>query len=277
MKNFFVRTLTGIAFVAVCLTMILINQWAFLAFLIIADIWLKIEFFRIVKHDSAKTLSFTSIFVGILLLIINFVFINFEITNKIFAIALVPIFIIFVEELFSKHENPIRNIAFSLLSLIYISLPLLLAQSLSFRVSVNNEIEFSPQILLGILVLIWVFDSMAYVVGVPFGKHRLFERVSPKKSWEGTIGASVFTLLAAFFMPYFISFITPTDWIVIAVIVIVFGTLGDLIESLFKRSISLKDSGNTLPGHGGLLDRLDSFIFVIPWVYVYFVLRELFS
>ncbi|MCK9254435.1 MAG: phosphatidate cytidylyltransferase [Bacteroidales bacterium] len=275
MNNFYKRTLTGLVFVIVCISMVLLNQWSLLAFLIIADIWLKIEFFRIVKHDKAKPISFTSIFTGVLFILINFLVINFEISSKLYVLLLIPLFFIFIEELFRNLENPIRNLAFSILSLVYISLPLALAQTISYKDLGDNQIQFLPQILLGILVLIWIFDSMSYVIGVPLGKHRLFERVSPKKSWEGAIGGSVFTLLIGFFMSYFIPNLSRFDWISITVIVIVFGSLGDLIESLFKRSISLKDSGNTLPGHGGLLDRLDSFIFVIPWVYVYFVLKEI--
>jgi len=276
LKNFYTRTLTGLVFVSVCLSMILIDRWTLLAFFVIADIWLKFEFFRIVKSDNAKALSFTSVFTGVLFILMNFAVLNYNVNPKIFALLLIPVSLIFVEELFRNIENPLRNVAYSILSLIYISLPLVLAQSLSYRVVGNNQIQFLPQILVGIFVLNWTFDSMSYVSGILFGKHKLFERISPKKTWEGSIGGTIFAVLLGYFMSYFIPELSRLDWVVISALVVVFGILGDLIESLLKRSISLKDSGHSLPGHGGLLDRFDSFIFTIPWVFVYFVIKDLF-
>ena len=132
MKNFYTRTLTGLVFVSVCLSMILIGKWTLLAFFIIADVWLKFEFFRIVKSDNAKALSFTSVFTGVLFILMNFVVLNYNVNTKIFALLLIPVSLIFVEDLFRNIDNPLRNVAYSILSLIYISLPLVLAQSLSY-------------------------------------------------------------------------------------------------------------------------------------------------
>jgi phosphatidate cytidylyltransferase len=187
--------------------------------------------------------------------------------------------LIFIEELFRKNENPLQNISVSVLSLVYISLPLvisvLLVKGNLFYYQIGSG--FNPGVLLGILILIWIFDSMAYCMGTLFGKkgkHKLFERISPKKSWEGTIGGAIFAIIAGYFICLLFPVLSRLDWLVISAIIIVFGTLGDLIESMFKRSSHIKDSGHLLPGHGGLLDRLDSFIFTVPWVFFYLLLKE---
>lgn len=279
MKPLLERSITGIVFVSITVLLILLNHWSFLAFLIIADVWLKFEFYRIVKHDESKPLSIAGFITGILAIATLFFIIEFDSEPALLWICILPAFLIFVEELFRSEKNPLRNVAYTFLSLIYITLPLIIAMLIVYGKTaglVGGIKSFQPEILIGILALIWIFDSMAYVVGVPLGRHRLYERVSPKKSWEGTIGGTVFTITAGFFMHNFISGITSVDWVVIAALVVVFGTIGDLIESQMKRSINVKDSGVTLPGHGGLLDRLDSFIFTLPWVFVYLVIKGLF-
>jgi phosphatidate cytidylyltransferase len=279
LNNFFKRTLTGSIFVAITTSLILINEWTFLAFVLIANLWLGIEFFRISSHDQTKALSFTSILTGSIALILVFLGKTYDINSSIYWLILIPALFIFIEELFLNKQNPLRNISVSFLSLIYITTPLitsiLLVYGNDFDFQIRKGGTFHPELLIGILILIWIFDSMAYCIGVPLGKHKLFVRVSPKKSWEGTIGGAIFVIIAAIFMNKFIPAISQTDWIIISALVIVFGTIGDLIESLFKRSINVKDSGETLPGHGGLLDRLDSFIFTLPWVLIYFIVKSL--
>jgi len=128
-------------------------------------------------------------------------------------------------------------------------------------------------------LLIWTNDTMAYLVGSKIGRHKLFERISPKKTWEGSIGGAIFTLTLAYFLNMFLSWIfgfdgefSRVDWIVIGLIVIIFGTLGDLIESLLKRNLAVKDTGSILPGHGGLLDRFDAFLFSFPFILSYILL-----
>ena len=130
---------------------------------------------------------------------------------------------------------------------------------------------------MGIFILIWVNDTGAYLVGVNFGKHRLFERISPKKSWEGSIGGGLATLLVAFGCAYFSQELSLILWLAVGLIVAVVGGLGDLVESLFKRSIKVKDSGSMLPGHGGILDRFDAIFIVSPVVYVFLEFVKAFS
>lgn len=277
MNNLVKRTLTGILFVSATTALILINQWTFLAFLLISNIWLNIEFLRIVKSDDSSPSSFSTIITGCFAIILAFAGYYYNLKTALYWLILVPVLFIFIEELFQDKKNPIRNISFAIMSLFYITLPLILSMQLVtgnlfyFQIAEKN---FQPELLIGVMVLIWIFDSMAYLTGVPLGKHKMFVRVSPKKSWEGTIGGAVFTIAAGFFMHHFIPVISNYDWVVIAVLAVVFGTIGDLIESLFKRSINVKDSGEFLPGHGGLLDRLDSYIFTIPWIFIYFIVRD---
>lgn len=279
MNNFIKRTITGSLFVGISTALLLINEWTFLAFVIIASVWLTIEFLRIANNDKNKPNITLTISTGVIIILVVFFGIKYDINPLAYSLLAIPIFGMFIAELFSGKETPMRNLAISFFTLIYIVVPLALSIVLvtgdNFSYQVNNN-HFQPTILLGVLILIWIYDSMAYCVGVPLGKHRLFLRVSPKKSWEGTIGGALLTIVAGYFINLLFPVLSQTDWLIITGIVVVFGSLGDLIESLFKRSIHIKDSGELLPGHGGLLDRLDSFIFTVPWVFFYLIIKEIF-
>jgi len=279
LNNFIKRTITGSLFVGISTALLLINEWTFLAFVLIASVWLTIEFLRIANNDKNKPNITLTISTGIIIILVVFFGIKYDINPLAYCLLAIPIFGMFIAELFSGKETPMRNLAISFFTLIYIVVPLALSIVLvtgdNFSYQVNNN-HFQPTILLGVLILIWIYDSMAYCVGVPLGKHRLFLRVSPKKSWEGTIGGALLTIVAGYFINLLFPVLSQTDWLIITGIVVVFGSLGDLIESLFKRSIHIKDSGELLPGHGGLLDRLDSFIFTVPWVFFYLIIKEVF-
>jgi phosphatidate cytidylyltransferase len=132
-----------------------------------------------------------------------------------------------------------------------------------------NVHEFQPYILLALFITIWVNDTGAYLVGITLGKHRLFERISPKKSWEGFFGGAIFALISGYVFSLLITEINLIEWLIFSEIVVVFGTFGDLIESLIKRTVHVKDSGNLIPGHGGLLDRFDSLLLAAPAIFIY--------
>ena len=274
MNTFIKRTITGSLFVLISLLLILLDKISFFSFCVIANIWLSIEFISIIKNDNKKHTYIRTIIIGTIAIAISFLcnVINFD--TKLFWIIPILILTIFIEELFKNSEQHVNNISILLLSLFYTTFPIILS---IFLVTgdlfyYQNKVNFCPNILTGILILIWIYDSLAYCSGILFGQHRLFERISPKKSWEGLIGGAIFTICAGIFMNLLFSEIYRGDWIAISIIVVVFGTLGDLIESMFKRTVNIKDSGNLLPGHGGLLDRLDSFIFIIPFVFLYFLI-----
>jgi phosphatidate cytidylyltransferase len=133
----------------------------------------------------------------------------------------------------------------------------------------QNLITFSPGIIIGFFILLWTNDTAAYLTGITFGKHRLFERLSPKKSWEGFLGGLIGTIGMGYLISGWLGVVDKPGWIIISVIVSVAGTYGDLIESMLKRSIGVKDSGTIMPGHGGFLDRFDSVVISFPMVYLY--------
>ena len=174
------------------------------------------------------------------------------------------VFLAFVYELFSGSKTPFQNVGFIVLGMIYIGAPFALLDFIAFK-----EGEFNALIVFGLLLLTWMNDTGAYVVGSRIGKTPLALRISPKKTWEGTLGGIATTFLVAFLYSYFTHELRLTDWMVLALIVSVFGSLGDLVESMLKRSVGVKDSGNLLPGHGGVLDRFDGFIFLLPFAAAY--------
>ena len=167
-------------------------------------------------------------------------------------------------------KNPIGNWAFSMLSQLYVALPFALLNVLAFQYNpTESSVTYNPILSLSIFVFIWLSDTGAYCVGSLIGKHRLFERISPKKSWEGSIGGGVFSIASSFVFAHYFPFMPVWQWAGLALIVVIFGTWGDLTESLMKRQLGIKDSGHILPGHGGMLDRFDSALLAIPAAVVY--------
>lgn len=272
MTTFSKRLITGALFVLVSLLLIISHKISFLSFCLITNAWISIEFLSIIGNDKKKQ-SFRAIVIGTFSIATTFLYYSTKIDTKLFWVIPILILFLFIEELFGNNEKHASNISTILLSLFYTTFPIILSIVLvtGNLFYYQKNVDFYPHILIGIFILIWIFDSLAYCSGILFGKHKLFERVSPKKSWEGAIGGAIFTVCAGFFMNLMFCEVHRTDWIAISIIVVIFGTLGDLIESMFKRNANKKDSGNLLPGHGGLLDRLDSFIFTVPVVFLYFI------
>ena len=174
------------------------------------------------------------------------------------------VFLAFIYELFSGSKTPFQNIGFIVLGMVYIGAPFALLDFIAF-----NNGEFSALVVFGLLLLTWMNDTGAYVFGSNFGKTPLLPSVSPKKTWEGTIGGVATTFLVAYLFCVFTNQLRLVDWMVLALIVAVFGSMGDLVESMLKRSVGVKDSGTMLPGHGGVLDRFDAFIFILPFAAAY--------
>lgn len=187
------------------------------------------------------------------------------------AISVPLLSFLFIKELYERKANfPFMGLAFNVLGIVYISLPLALAVDIACPTQATGTgaiNSFAPNRLMSVLALLWVNDSLAYICGWLMGKHKLFERISPKKTWEGSIGGAVATLGAAWLIAKISGELTTYLWLVIAFAVITFGTFGDLIESMLKRNVQIKDSGNLLPGHGGLLDRFDALYFAFPMVW----------
>jgi phosphatidate cytidylyltransferase len=201
----------------------------------------------------------------------------------VFSIVLISSLFLILE-LFTASEKPFHNIGTLFVSIFYIGFPFALLQGINYFKIKNGwtaypplsalpqdnfVASFSSHIVAGMLFLTWANDSFAYIIGSRIGKTPLFARISPKKTWEGTIGGGLMCMATAGIIGLFFKELSTLNWVVIGGIVAVFGTLGDLVESMLKRSVGVKDSGSIMPGHGGFLDRFDAFMFVIPFVYVY--------
>lgn len=239
------------------------NQWSFFAMFLFIGINCQVEFYRLVSNELAKPNMFLGLFIGIMNLIFTFCYMQSWLEACWFLLNFPLISLIFLQELYRKKDNPFANISFTLIGIIYTSLPFSLMVASAF---VKGDGQYSYQIIMGCLLMLWASDSGAYFAGKNLGKRKLFERISPKKTWEGSIGGLLSSLLFAFVLSFWFTDLELWKWLVLAVIIVVIGSYGDLVESLFKRSIKIKDSGSFIPGHGGFLDRFDGLLLAVPFI-----------
>lgn len=273
MNNFTQRTITGAIFVSIMIAGIFWNSYSMLILFGIISLLSLWEFYGIVPKTDHTILRIYSVITGTVVYFLSAMYFQNLLEAKYLILIFPLIFLIAVIELYRKKERPFGNIAFAIFGVVYISLPFAFLNYLAIYNPLGIQLEYNPWLLMGFFILIWTNDTGAYLAGRAFGKHKLFERISPKKTWEGAAGGLLLTLLAAYLLNNYTMIIHLKHWFIIAVIVVVFGNLGDLTESLFKRSVNIKDSGTILPGHGGLLDRFDAVFIASPMVftYVYFI------
>ncbi len=281
MKNFIQRAITGILFVAILVGGILYSPLTFgLLFVLITalSVW---EFAHLVnrREDIAINPVITTLG-GVYLFLSIFCYCTEATDARIFIPYLLVLIYLFVSELYLKQKSPMNNWAYSLMSQFYVALPFALLCVLAFHrntvVSDSSPISFNAILPLSVFIFNWSNDTGAYCTGMLFGRHRLFERISPKKSWEGSIGGGIICVIVSLIMAHFFPFLTTLQWVGFSLTVVVFGTWGDLVESLLKRQLGIKDSGNILPGHGGMLDRFDSTLLAVPAVVLYLYTISLF-
>ena len=276
-NNFIQRTITGIVFVAVLVGCILGGPIPFtILFALISALTIR-EFGSIVGKSGEVTINKPICMLAGVFLFFGFAYLGVAPGDSSVLIPyLFLVIYLLVSELYLKRKNPLHNWAYTMMGQMYIALPFALLNVLAFHTNVTGSAsEYNPILPLSIFIFNWVNDTGAYCTGVLFGKHRLFERISPKKSWEGSIGGAVFCVIAAFVMARFFPFLSLGVWVGLGLVIVVFGTWGDLTESLLKRTLGIKDSGNILPGHGGMLDRFDSSLMAIPAAVVYFYIISL--
>jgi phosphatidate cytidylyltransferase len=199
---------------------------------------------------------------------------NIESDFEYVFLFFIPLLILlFISQLYSSDHYSFRAIAYTITGVVYIALPFALCTGLMFPSAdgrfLNPDDKYMPDLLLGFFILMWTNDTFAYLTGIAFGRHRLFERISPKKSWEGFIGGFVCTVALSLLIARWLDILPFYHWMAVAAITVVFGVYGDLIESLLKRNLKIKDSGHFLPGHGGILDRFDSVLLAAPMVFFY--------
>lgn len=272
MKGLATRGLTAIVFVAVMLGGIFYSKYSFLilfGLITLLSLW---EFYTLTfKNESNDFLrKMYGVFIGIapfLMAAFYHVDGNFDpliFVKEHFLIFLPFIFLFFIIELFTNSKSPFSNIGNIFLGLIYVGIPLTLLQF----IAIDSQ-NYFPKIVLGLLLLTWTNDTGAYLVGSMIGKTKLFPRISPNKTWEGSLGGVAATFVMGWILSVYVTELTLYNWLTLAGLVAVFGSIGDLIESMLKRSLGVKDSGNIMPGHGGFLDRFDAFVFLLPFAASY--------
>ncbi len=275
MSNLQQRLITGFFFVVTLIGGMLWHPVSYgLLFLAITVLSL-LEFYKLIKNSAwgLQPQVITGVVAGIVLYATNYAVAFNHANSRILALNSIPILAIFIGELYRKQQNPFGNIAFTLLGVAYLALPYALVPYLATHINGSGGTgEFYPWLIFGCFMIVWANDSWAYLGGRWLGKHKLFERISPGKTWEGSIVGGIVALLFAYLMSIFLPKYTLIDWLSIAAIMIVTSTLGDLVESMLKRSLGVKDSGNMLPGHGGILDRFDGMYLAIPAIWAYLTL-----
>ncbi|MDY6800058.1 MAG: phosphatidate cytidylyltransferase [Bacteroidota bacterium] len=264
MNNLVQRTITGIVFLTLVIGAIVFHKFSFFILFELIIICSMVEFYSLAEKENYKPQKLYGIFIGAVAFAANFFYVNQNIDTKVFLLLIILTGGIFIFELYRRSEKIIADVGFTLLGIFYIALPLSLTNYIVFE---NGNYHW--RLLLGFFMLTWTFDTFAYIFGISFGKHRLFERISPKKSWEGFIGGLIFTTIASYPISLIFSELNLMQWFITAMIVSVVGTYGDLVESSFKRSNEKKDSGKMLPGHGGILDRFDAILFSLPVFYIF--------
>lgn len=269
MKNFFLRLLTAIVYVGVIIASVYTTQAVFFFVYVGIMLFCLYEFYTLQSNDkNIKPQMILGMTASVLLFFFSFA-VPYDLlkVNFIPLLVLVPLFLMTIE-LYRKLKKPFHNIAYTILGVAYIAVPFSLLPFVAYTHQAPNHIN--SELVLSLFIFIWTNDTFAYLWGITLGKHKLFPRISPKKSVEGFIGGLVFTVgIAIIIAKYFCFTLSMVEWIGAAIVIVVFATFGDLSESMLKRSLGVKDSSNMLPGHGGFLDRFDSLIFCIPAFFAY--------
>ncbi len=276
-QNLITRTITGVLFVAIMVTCFLRPEAMVLLFALITGLSLW-EYTGLVNNrENVQVNRFITTVAGVYFFFAMAGYITrLTPTMGVFVPYLLTIVYLFISGLYTKSKDPINDWAYAMLGQMYIALPFSMILVLGFQSMPNGDIAFNSLLPLSVFVFLWTNDTGAYCSGSLFGRHKLFPRVSPGKSWEGSIGGGILVLIVASALGYYENMLTDVpsnlsliEWAGLGLVVVVFGTWGDLVESLFKRKLGVKDSGNILPGHGGMLDRFDSSLMAIPASVIY--------
>ena len=286
MKNLITRTIFGVLFVVIMVGGIVWRPDSFiLLFAIITGmtVW---EYTGLVSSKGIVVNRFISTVAGVYFYLAVAAW-CIGLTDGFIVLVpfVITIIYLYISELYLKHRDPIGSWAYTMLGQMYIAIPFSLINLLAFGITgSSSEPSYNWLLPLSLFIFLWANDTGAYCVGSLLGKHRLFQRISPKKSWEGSIGGAILVMLIAYAIGYtnnmtlydadnqptlFSASLSIIEWMGLGAVVVVFGTWGDLVESLFKRTLGIKDSGNVIPGHGGMLDRFDSSLMAIPAAVAY--------
>jgi len=261
LSNLQLRVLTGVLGGVIFIGGIWFSDWSFGVIFLALTILGMLEFYKLLTDKGFQPNHNLGIILGSGLFILTFLIQKGYLADQ-YLFLLPPIIILtLVAELYRKKEQPFTNIALTLVAVFYVAAPFTMLIIVGFL-----ENRYSWHIILGTIFLIWAADSGAYFFGKAFGKTKLFERISPGKTWEGWLGGTLLCLGVGYVLSLYLLDLDLPHWLGVALIVAVFGVLGDLVESMLKRSLQVKDSGSLLPGHGGILDRFDSLLMVVPFI-----------
>lgn len=270
MNNTLTRAITGGVFIATLIFCAVFSGLTLSILFLFFTVVGTYEYLNIVsqskKNNPNQILAYTLSFLSYFLLVNN------ADSSLLYLIIFPLIFSLFLFELFRSKENGFENILHSLMPSIYIAIPFALLVNGGKLLHANGE--YTPSFVLLFFYTLWSNDTGAFIAGKAFGKHKLFERISPKKTWEGFIGGAILALVAAYISSIFFKELKAIEWMLMALLIVIFGTLGDLVESMLKRNFNVKDSGKILPGHGGILDRFDGLLLASPMVYALIVLLK---
>ncbi len=261
-NNLTQRVIVAVLGVAIIISAIYWQDWSYFAIFLIITFFSLREFYKLVGIDGYLPLTTWGIITGMVIYTFTFLVQKSMITADIFFLVFPFGSIIFFIKLYKKADiKPFTNIAYTFLGLLYVTVPFSLLHVIAFCTG-----TYRFEIVTGILLLTWASDTGGYFAGTMLGKTSLFKRISPKKSWEGFVGGAVLTMLIAFLISQYADIFPLWKWMIIGLLTVTAGTYGDLVESLFKRSIKIKDSGTSLPGHGGFLDRFDALLLSLPFI-----------
>lgn len=261
-NNLTQRIITGLLGAAGVIAGVCIGQWTYFIVFFIICLFSLLEFYKLIGLDGMVPVKTFGTFCGVTIFSLSFFIESQHLSYHYYYLFFPLVSCVYMIKLYKKTERkPFTNIAFTFLGIFYVSVPFAL-----LNISAFNDGSYNFEIVFGLLFILWASDTGAYFAGTFFGKRKLFERISPKKSWEGFFGGAFLALVFAYGLSRFFHTFTLAQWIVIGLIIIIGGTFGDLVESLLKRSIEIKDSGSALPGHGGFLDRFDGLLISMPFI-----------
>jgi phosphatidate cytidylyltransferase len=256
------RVIAGVFGAIAIIAAVLMGEWTYFAAFMVICFLTQVEFYRLLRLDDMLPLLSWGTFSGLTIYIIVFLVQAEIIANKYYFVILPVLYIAFLIKLYRKiDDKPFTNIGLTFLGIIYVAMPFSFLHVIAYHPG-----EYTYQVVLGIIFIQWASDSGAYFAGIKFGRRKLFERVSPKKSWEGFLGGTILAIVVSLILSNYFGILESWQWVGIAIIVAIVGTYGDLVESLFKRSMEIKDSSAAIPGHGGFLDRFDSLLMSLPYI-----------